>query len=34
MALDGMTPADKAGIVVRGKDKWLTIIQNASTENE
>ena len=30
MALDGMTPADKAGITVKGKDKWLTIIQNAS----
>ena len=30
MALDGQTPADKAGITVKGKDKWLTIIQNAS----
>jgi len=30
MALDGQTPADKAGITVQGKDKWLTIIQNAS----
>ena len=30
MALDGMTPADKAGIEVRGKNKWITIIQNAS----
>lgn len=25
-----MTPAEKAGIQVEGKDKWLTIIQNAS----
>jgi hypothetical protein len=30
MALDGQTPADKAGIEVKGTDKWLTIIQNAS----
>jgi transposase-like protein len=29
MALEGKTPADKAGIMVKGKDKWLTIIQNA-----
>ncbi|MDV3277459.1 MAG: hypothetical protein LYZ69_03210 [Nitrososphaerales archaeon] len=30
MGLDGATPADKAGIIVRGEDKWLTLIQNAS----
>jgi transposase InsO family protein len=30
MSLDGQTPADRAGIVVKGKDKWLTLIQNAS----
>jgi hypothetical protein len=30
MALDGKTPAVKAGITVTGKDMWLTIIQNAS----
>jgi transposase-like protein len=30
MALDGDTPADRAGIKVKGKNKWLTIIQNAS----
>ncbi len=29
MALNGQTPADKAGIEVKGKDKRLTIIQNA-----
>jgi hypothetical protein len=29
MALDGTTPAERAGIQVRGNDKWLTIIQNA-----
>ena len=30
MALDGATPAEKAGIQIKGRDKWLTIIQNAS----
>jgi hypothetical protein len=30
MALNGETPADKAGIEIRGKDKWLTLIQNAT----
>jgi hypothetical protein len=30
MALDGKTPAEKAGIKVNGENKWLTIIQNAS----
>jgi transposase-like protein len=29
MALDGKTPAEVAGIQVKGKDKWLTLIQNA-----
>jgi hypothetical protein len=28
---DGKTPADKAGIEVKGKDKWMAMIQNAST---
>ena len=32
MALKGKTPADMAGIEIRGKDKWLTIIQNAAKE--
>jgi hypothetical protein len=32
MGLDGKTPADLAGIDVRGKDKWLTLIQNASRQ--
>ncbi len=31
-ALDGKTPADLAGIKVMGKNKWLTLIQNASRE--
>jgi hypothetical protein len=30
MALDGQTPSEKAGVTVKGRDKWLTIIQNAS----
>jgi hypothetical protein len=32
MALNGMTPADKAGIMAKGEDKWLTLIQNACRE--
>ncbi len=30
MALNGKTPAESAGIVVSGENKWQTIIQNAS----
>jgi putative transposase len=30
MALDGKTPAEACGIKVKGKNKWLTLIQNAS----
>ncbi|MGD0176357.1 MAG: DDE-type integrase/transposase/recombinase [Candidatus Bathyarchaeia archaeon] len=30
MALNGQTPSERAGIMVKGKDKWLTLIQNAS----
>jgi transposase-like protein len=33
-ALDGRTPADECGIKVEGKDKWLTLIQNASRKNQ
>ena len=33
-ALNGKTPAEKAGIEIRGKDKWLTIIQNASDKRK
>jgi transposase-like protein len=29
-ALDGKTPADACGIEVQGKNRWLTLIQNAS----
>jgi transposase-like protein len=30
--LNGQTPADRAGIKVEGRDKWLTLIQNARVE--
>jgi len=30
MALKGKTPAEACGIKVEGKNKWLTLIQNAS----
>jgi len=30
--LEGKTPPEKAGIQVKGSDKWLTLIQNASKE--
>ena len=33
MALDGQTLAEKAGITVKGKDKWMTLIQNASKKS-
>ena len=33
MALDAATPAEKAGIAVKGKDKWLTLIQKAESHN-
>jgi transposase-like protein len=29
-ALDGKTPSEACGITVQGKNKWLTLIQNAS----
>jgi hypothetical protein len=31
--LDGRTPAEAAGIKVEGKNKWLTVIQNASRKD-
>jgi transposase-like protein len=33
MALNGQTPSEKAGITIKGQDKWLTIIQNAKNSN-
>ncbi len=32
-ALGNKTPAEAAGIEVKGNDKWLTLIQNASKQN-
>jgi putative transposase len=32
MALDGMTPSEKCGIVIEGNNKWKTLIQNASMD--
>lgn len=29
MALEGKTPAEAAGIEIKGENKWMTIIQNA-----
>ena len=34
MALENETPAQKAGIHVKGENKWLTLIQNATVKNE
>ena len=31
MALDGKTPAELCGIQIKGKDKWKTLIENATT---
>ena len=28
--LDGKTPAEACGITIKGKNKWKTLIQNAS----
>jgi hypothetical protein len=28
--LDGKTPSEACGIQIEGKNKWLTLIQNAS----
>jgi hypothetical protein len=33
MALDGDTPADRAGIQIEGDNKWITLIQNAKVKN-
>ena len=30
-ALEGKTPAERAGIGIEGKDKWLTLLRNALT---
>ena len=33
-ALNNRTPAEACGIKVEGKNKWLTLIQNASTHKD
>ena len=33
MSLNGDAPADRAGIDIKGGNKWLTIIQNASSRH-
>ena len=32
MGLKGKTPAELAGITVKGENKWMTLIQNASKQ--
>lgn len=34
MALDGLTPAEVAGIKVEGKNKCITLIQNAKRNQQ
>jgi hypothetical protein len=34
MALDGKTPAQGAGLVVDGKDKWLALLKAAAHSNK
>jgi len=33
-SFNGETPAERCGIKIEGKNKWLTIIQNASKEKK
>lgn len=32
MGLDGKTPAEAAGIEIKGQNKWITVIQNAASQ--
>ena len=34
MALDGLRPAEVAGIKVEGKNKWIMLIQNAKVNQQ
>ena len=34
MALDEKTPGQMAGIEIRGENKWLTLIQNATRNSD
>jgi putative transposase len=29
MALNGLTPAEKCGIIIEGENRWKTVIENA-----
>jgi putative transposase len=31
-AFKGMTPAEKCGIIIQGENKWKTVIENASRD--
>ena len=33
-ALDGKTPAEVAGIEIKGENKWVTLIQNATQKTK
>jgi hypothetical protein len=33
-ALNGKTPAEACGITVKGDNKWITLIQNASQSEQ
>ena len=33
-ALDGKTPSEACGITIEGKNKWITLIQNASQQTK
>jgi hypothetical protein len=30
MGLEGKTPAEACGVTIKGDNKWITLIQNAS----
>lgn len=32
MSLDGKTPSEACGITIKGNDKWITLIQNATKD--
>ncbi len=34
MGLEGLTPAEKCGIKINGNNKWLTLIQNAKSNDQ
>jgi hypothetical protein len=34
MGVENKTPAELAGIEIKGENKWLTLIQNASKKHD